>query len=78
MSSSVPSNVHVSKHPCLRAKLSQLRSKSTTSRETKALIHEIAILLGCEALSGLDIESRGTVSPRLVAKGIPLLINGPG
>ncbi|KIV93374.1 uracil phosphoribosyltransferase [Exophiala mesophila] len=60
MSSSLPSNVHVSKHPCLRAKLSQLRSKSTTSRETKALIHEIAILLGCEALSVLDIESRGT------------------
>lgn len=78
MSSSVPSNVYVSKHPCLRSKLSQLRSKSTTSRETKALVHEIAILLGCEALAQLDVESQGTVSLPLTAEGIPLLMNGPG
>ena len=58
-----PPTVHVSRHPCLQAKLSQLRSKSTNSRETKALVHEIALIVGCEALAtGLDIVQSGTVS----------------
>ncbi|KAI2636268.1 PRTase-like protein [Hypomontagnella submonticulosa] len=48
---SLPSNVHVSKHPCLMAKLSRLRSKGTDSREVKSLINEIALILGCEALA---------------------------
>lgn len=62
MTSSVPSNVHISKHPCLRAKLSQLRSKSTNARDTKALVHDIALLLGAEALADLEVETVGTVS----------------
>ena len=62
-SSSLPVNVHVSTHPCLRAKLSQLRSKDANSRETKSLIHEIALIVGCEALAEcLQIKSTGTVS----------------
>ena len=64
MASSLPSNVHVSKHPCLRAKLSQLRSKGTNARETKTLVHEIALLLGSEALTQLDIAEAETVSPQ--------------
>ncbi|KAM5353897.1 hypothetical protein ACJ41O_000547 [Fusarium nematophilum] len=48
---SLPSNVHVSQHPCLRAKLSQLRSKSTSPREVKSLIHEISLIVSCEALA---------------------------
>ncbi|KAI1654560.1 PRTase-like protein [Daldinia decipiens] len=48
---SLPSNVHVSKHPCLVAKLSRLRSKSTESREVKSLINDISLILGCEALA---------------------------
>lgn len=44
-------NVHVSQHPCLRAKLSQLRSHETNARETKQLVHEIATIVGCEALA---------------------------
>lgn len=60
---SFPSNVHVSKHPCLQAKLSQFRSKSTNARETKALVHEIALIVSCEALAkGLKAVSSGTVS----------------
>ncbi|KAK3379610.1 uracil phosphoribosyltransferase-domain-containing protein [Lasiosphaeria ovina] len=47
----LPPNVHVSKHPCLVAKLSQLRSKRTSAKEVKSLVHEIAIILGCEALA---------------------------
>jgi uracil phosphoribosyltransferase len=59
--SGLPPNVHVSKHPCLRAKLSQLRSKSTNARETKDLVHEISLILGIEALSGLEVISAGNV-----------------
>lgn len=62
MSSSVPSNVHVSNHPCLRAKLSLLRSQSTKAREAKQLVHEIATIIGCEALAhGLKTSEKGTV-----------------
>jgi len=51
MSQSLPSNVHVSSHPCLQAKLSQLRDSTANSRETKALVHEISLIIGCEALA---------------------------
>lgn len=52
--SPLPQTVHVSSHPCLKAKLSQLRSSSTQARGTKALVHDISVILGCEALaSGL-------------------------
>ncbi|RSL47156.1 hypothetical protein CEP54_013545 [Fusarium duplospermum] len=54
--SSLPSNVHVSQHPCLRAKLSQLRSKSISPREVKSLIHEISLIVSCEALA-LSLEA---------------------
>ena len=60
---SLPSNVHISRHPCLRAKLSQLRSKGTNARDTKILVHEIALILGVEALAELDVTQAGTVSP---------------
>ncbi|KAF7133905.1 hypothetical protein CNMCM5793_005371 [Aspergillus hiratsukae] len=50
-SSSLPSNVRISQHPSLQAKLSQLRSKSAGSRETNALVHEISLIVACEALS---------------------------
>ncbi|KAK7918392.1 uracil phosphoribosyltransferase [Apiospora marii] len=48
---SLPSNVHVSRHPCLLGKLSLLRSKSASTREVKALINEIATIVGVEALA---------------------------
>lgn len=47
---SLPPNVHVSRHPCLRAKLSLLRSKQTHARDVKALVTEIATIVGVEAL----------------------------
>ncbi|KAL8783843.1 MAG: hypothetical protein Q9213_004333 [Squamulea squamosa] len=50
-STSIPSNVHISSHPCLRTKLSQLRSKYVNARETKALIHEISLIVAVEALA---------------------------
>jgi len=61
MSTNLPPNVHVSKHPLLRAKLSLLRSSSTSARDTKALINDIATILAVEALAiGLDAEAEGT------------------
>ncbi|CAI6083127.1 unnamed protein product [Clonostachys chloroleuca] len=45
------SNVHVSQHPSVLAKLSQLRSKSASSKDVKALIHEISLIISTEALS---------------------------
>lgn len=45
----LPPNVHVSTHPCIQAKVSQLRSRTPNARETKALIHEISLIIGCEA-----------------------------
>jgi len=62
----LPSNVHVSSHPCLQAKLSQLRSQSTRPRETRALVHEIASILGVEAFaSGLKLKPTGKVAKHL-------------
>ncbi|OOQ84928.1 uracil phosphoribosyltransferase [Penicillium brasilianum] len=58
---SLPPNVHISAHPCLQAKLSQLRSQSTTPRETRALVEEIASILGVEAFAqGLTLTKTGT------------------
>ncbi|KAL8742664.1 MAG: hypothetical protein Q9190_004888 [Brigantiaea leucoxantha] len=44
-------SVHISTHPCLRAKLSQLRSIDANARETKTLVHDITLIVGCEALA---------------------------
>ncbi|RAH49837.1 uracil phosphoribosyltransferase [Aspergillus aculeatinus CBS 121060] len=58
---SLPSNVHVSSHPLLQAKLSQLRSSSTSTRQTRDLVHEIATILGVEAFaSGWKTKQDGT------------------
>jgi uracil phosphoribosyltransferase len=62
MPPSLPSNAHVSTHPCLKAKLSQLRSAKTASKDVQALVHEIALMVGYEALaSGLTSTDDGTV-----------------
>lgn len=60
--SQLPHNVHVSSHPCLLGKLSQLRAATANARETKALVHEISTIVGCEALAaGLTTKSGPTV-----------------
>jgi hypothetical protein len=58
----LPKNAHVSTHPCLQAKLSQLRSASTGCRDAQTLVHEIALMVGYEALgSALKAQEAGTV-----------------
>jgi uracil phosphoribosyltransferase len=60
--SDLPKNAHVSVHPCLQAKLSQLRSASTGSRDAQTLVHEIALMVGYEALgAGLTAKEDGMV-----------------
>ena len=62
MAPSLPRNAHVSTHPCLKAKLSQLRSTSTSSKDVQTLVHDIALMVGYEALaSGLSSVDDGTV-----------------
>lgn len=62
----LPTNAHISTHPCAAAKLSQLRSHTTNAREVKALIHEIALIVGVEALAhGLTVVQTGTVRANL-------------
>lgn len=59
---SLPPNIHISSHPCLQAKLSQLRSHSTNPRETRDLVHEIASILAVEAFAdGLSLTTTGKV-----------------
>lgn len=70
---SLPSNVHVSSHPCLQAKLSLIRSSSTTPRETRGLVHDIANILGVEAFSGLKLVKTGTVNRSPRPRSIPAL-----
>ncbi|OAA33967.1 uracil phosphoribosyltransferase [Metarhizium rileyi] len=48
--SSLP-NVHISTHPSLLAKLSQLRSTTADSNQVKALVNDISLILACEALA---------------------------
>ncbi|KAJ5558980.1 hypothetical protein N7461_002952 [Penicillium sp. DV-2018c] len=57
---SLPPNVHVSSHPCLQAKLSLVRSSSTTPKETRGLVNDIANILGVEAFAGLKLVKSGT------------------
>ncbi|MCJ1298073.1 hypothetical protein MMC08_000862 [Hypocenomyce scalaris] len=73
-SSSLPANVHVSRHPCLCAKLSQLRSHNTNARETKALVHEIALI--DETPLGYTYTTT-TISPSRLAL-VPILRSGLG
>lgn len=58
----LPPNVHISSHPCLQAKLSQLRDSTTKARETKALVHEISLIVGCEALAAALSSREGPPS----------------
>ncbi|KAH8809237.1 putative uracil phosphoribosyltransferase urg2 [Xylogone sp. PMI_703] len=89
--SNLPPNVHVSTHPCLQAKLSQLRSSTANARETKALVHEISLIVGCEATAAGLSTAKGpaaktpigaeytttTISPPSISL-VPILRSGLG
>ena len=75
MANTLPPNVRVSNSPLLRAKISLLRSKSTNARDTKALVHDISMILGTEALNSvLQVQKTGTVSLPLPPQGVISLL----
>ncbi|KAI4210629.1 MAG: hypothetical protein LQ351_006508 [Letrouitia transgressa] len=60
-SAPLPSNVHIPTHPCQLAKISLLRSRDRTPKETKALIHDITLILGVAVLArALSTEAGDT------------------
>jgi uracil phosphoribosyltransferase len=58
----LPNSIHISTHPCVRAKLSQLRSKQCDARATNRLVHEIATIVCSDALAScLQVAKSGQV-----------------
>ncbi len=48
--------IHILTHPLIQHKISRLRDKTTGTNEFRALVEEIAMLMGFEALSDLPTE----------------------
>ena len=56
-------NVFEINHPLIQHKISLLRDKRTTTNEFRALVEEIAMLMGYEALSDLPLEDIEVETP---------------
>lgn len=56
-------NVIIMKHPLIAHKISRLRDKNTGTNEFRALVEEIAMLMGYEALSDLPTEEIEVETP---------------
>ena len=56
-------NVIIMKHPLITHKISRLRDKNTGTNEFRALVEEIAMLMGYEALSDLPTEEIEVETP---------------
>ena len=56
-------NVFIMKHPLITHKISRLRDKTTGTNEFRALVEEIAMLRGYEALSDLPMEEVEVETP---------------
>jgi len=67
-----PNNVHISKHPLVRHKLSLLRDKTTEHKKFRELIRELAMLLGYEAMDDLLLSEITVGTPLGDAPGVAL------
>ena len=56
-------NVTIFDHPLIQHKISKLRDKNTGTNEFRALIEEIAMLMGYEALRDLPLEDVEVETP---------------
>ncbi len=56
-------NVFIMTHPLIQHKISRLRDKNTGTNEFRALVEEIAMLMGFEALSDLPLEDVEVETP---------------
>jgi len=57
------SKVYINKHPLVQHKISRLRDKNTGTNEFRALVEEIAMLMGYEALNDLPMEDVKVETP---------------
>lgn len=57
------SKVYINKHPLVQHKISRLRDKNTGTNEFRALVEEIAMLMGYEALNDLPTEDVWVETP---------------
>lgn len=55
--------VHISNHPLILHKLTQLRDKSTEHRDFRESLHEIALLLAYEATQDIQLRPRRVETP---------------
>lgn len=56
---------HISKHPIVYQKISQLRDQKTDNKRFRELVHEIGSLLGYEATVELRLNEIPNVPPSL-------------
>ena len=61
-------NVVICDHPLIKHKITRLRDKSTGTNEFRAIVEEIAMLIGYEALRDLETEEVDIETPLEVAK----------
>jgi len=64
--------LHISKHPLLREKITRLRDQKTEPRQFRALVGEIATLLLYEATADLLVEETTVQTPLASARGARL------
>ena len=64
--------LHVSKHPLLREKITRLRDEKTEPQEFRALVGEIATLLLYEATADLMVQETQVKTPLAMARGAKL------
>ena len=57
------SKVYINEHPLVQHKISRLRDKNTGTNEFRALVEEIAMLMGYEALNDLPTEDVKVETP---------------
>ncbi len=81
-------NVTICTHPLIQHKITMIRKKETGTNEFRALVEEIAVLMGYEALRDLEVEDieittpiQTTKSPVIAGKKpaiVPILRAGLG
>ena len=62
-------NVHVMTHPLIQHKISMLRKIETGTKDFHELVHEITLLIGCEASRELPLEEEEIQTPLMKMRG---------
>ncbi|RUS19663.1 uracil phosphoribosyltransferase [Endogone sp. FLAS-F59071] len=66
-SDSISNNIHVSSHPIVATKISQLRDQATTPKQVRELIRDLGQLIGYEATADLNIRQGKTLNSPLAS-----------